>query len=95
MGDPDADGGVGGNGGIGEDVGVPAASEEGARRMAVVIRIDLFGCVVNGTVGGGPAWGSGGMGDITGIGAELAVNQRGGLGVLRVRRVRGEPMVWS
>jgi len=53
LGDPDADGGVGGNGGIGEDVGVPAASEEAARSTAVVIGVDLFGCVANSTGGGG------------------------------------------
>jgi len=50
LGDPDTDGGVGGNGGIGEDVGVPAASEEAARSTAVVIGVDLFGCVVNALV---------------------------------------------
>jgi len=77
LGDPDTDGGVGGNGGIGEDVGVPVASEEAACSMAVVIGVDLFGCVVNGTGGGGPAWESGGMGDITGVGAELAGEPEG------------------
>jgi len=45
--------------------------------MAVVIGVDLFGCVVNGTGGGGPAWESGGMGDITGVGAELAGEPEG------------------
>ena len=68
---------MGGNGGIGEDVGVPAASEEAARSTAVVIRVDLFGCVANSTGGGGPACGSGGMGDITGIRAELAGEPEG------------------
>ena len=77
MGDPDADGGVGGNGGIGEDGGVPAASEEVARSTAVVIGVNLFGCIANGTGGGGPACGSGGMGDITGVGAELAGEPEG------------------
>jgi len=77
LGDPDAGGGVGGNGGIGKDVGVPAASEEAAHSMAVVIGVDLFGCVANGTGGGGPACGSGGMGDITGIRAELAGEPEG------------------
>jgi len=77
LGDPDTDGGVEGNGGIGKDVGVLAASEEAARSMAVVIGVNLFGCVANGTGGGGPAWGGGGTGDITGIGAELAGEPEG------------------
>jgi len=77
LGDPDTNGGVGGNGGIGKDVGVPAASEEAACSTAVVIGVGLFGCIVNSTGGGGPACGSGGMGDITGVGAELAGKPEG------------------
>ena len=68
---------MGENVGIGKDIGVPAAPEEAACSMGVVIEVNLFGCIVNGTAGGGPVWGSGGMGDITGVGAELAGEPEG------------------
>jgi len=43
----------------------------------MVIGVNIFRHIANGTGDGGPAWGSGGMGDIMGVGAKLAGEPEG------------------